>query len=236
MITYKCKKCGQLREAKREIKAYRCKNCNTVQNATLPENLVLNVNNEAVNNTITQEVNETPKDINIKTEQVNVEVPKIAEQTTQINQPVNPAFNQQNVNENKVNGLSEDTLTKGFSTVDTIMKGKTKEWDVTSKEEKLLGEQWASYLNEKYPKVTSEQGKLLVASASTVAVYLPRIFLYVKALYDQKKTKQKTETKTEEPENKIEEIYDTTKSFPDEKSEREKEAENWLNKKPTFGG
>jgi hypothetical protein len=186
MGIYKCKDCGSPYESKKEIKAFKCKSCGKVQKteATIIIPPVIS---------LTEPLSEEKKDIEFKVESVTATLP-----------PKTPEIIAQTEAQKKVEeakkGFVPETVTKYFEVIDGMMKKKAtaEVWDVTTEEEKLLGSLWSDYANEKFKNVNQTQSKLVVAGASTFAVYIPRVIEYAKKIMEKKKAKKKTEEKTEE--------------------------------------
>lgn len=228
MGRYKCKRCSAIYESKREdTKAFRCKSCGLSQMAKdkvediggQPSTLIQDVQG-------IQKADDKPKEINFQTEQINAEVPSL-NQTNAIT-GIQTNTNQSQKQEG-IKGFSDDTIAKYFSALDKMMKGKTNEWDITDKEEKLLGELWADFANEKYKGISQEQSKLAVAGIATATIYLPRIALYLQRIYEQNKTKKKKQKEQEgENDERQQENQDTQKyEIPTEKN-----LGDWANRKP----
>lgn len=203
---YKCKKCGSENIKKQPIfNKYRCKSCGERTETDLISSEGASEVEQKMADVQQQIAEEEAKKISFNVENVQT---TLTEQPKSENSPVISSSNTEErvragVTETlKKNGFSEDTIKKYFEVVDKMMVGKTSEWDVTKKEEGLLGELWADYANEKFKEVPPETSKLLLASAATFTVYLPRIAMYVKKLYEQKHTEKKEEEPQEQPQDK----------------------------------
>jgi len=218
MVNYTCKKCNVIKEAKKEIKGFRCKGCGYY-------NFVKKDDGTTSETATSDDAQNEPADIDLKTENIKVEIPKFSD-ITPISEPQNKPLNQ-SISQK---GFSEDTVKKYFNAVDKMMKGKTSEWDITEKEEEMLGNLWADYANDKFKDYSQEKSKLAIASITTATIYLPRIAMYLKKIYEQKNRKAKKQEEEAETPQKETELYQVT-----DRSETEKELGDWANRKPIGG-
>jgi len=223
-IYYKCKKCGSINEKTKEIKAFKCKSCGLSQLAKERVNegseAIISSENPEMQEAQTGETTEA-KDVVFKVENVNVEVPKLEEKKGI--EPTTAVLPKEQT-PSSTKGFEQATTSKYFKTIDAMMKSKDEKWDVKPEEEEMLGAVWCDYANEKFKAVSAEKSKLVVAVASTVTVYLPRIAFYLKRLYDMKQRKR-GEKKKDEKEEETEQKYD-------EPVQEKEIIDDWSKRKP----
>lgn len=156
---------------------------------------------------------------NLKFEIKNIDsayIPKNDNIETTPIQPVEtikPVTNQemQKIEPPKTKPFSSDTLKKYPEQLNALMRKKVgaEIWDVSTKEEIILSEQWADVLNEYLPNAKTKEAKLILASLSTFTVYTPRIIDTVSAYMKKKKEKKENNlglSSVQETQKQIEEI------------------------------
>ena len=208
MKEYKCKFCGVVAQKEKEdIKYYKCKSCgklNIFKKQDVPE--IIKSDIQDININLSDESLEPDKseDVKFKVENLKVEIPQINIPTGEPVKPTNSLVS--NSPPTSSSGFTPDTVGKYFNAIDKMMVKKAGQeiWDVGKDEEKLMGELWASYGNDKFKEMKPEQNKLLSASIVTGIIYLPRVVEYTLAVIDKKK-KERT-NKKEQTTLKVDEV------------------------------
>ncbi|MEO0304424.1 MAG: hypothetical protein ABIM64_04110 [candidate division WOR-3 bacterium] len=226
---YKCEFCGTQATKRKERNYFHCKNCNKYTKAIPTEG-----KEEEKKEGKEEEKKEGKEEENlqIKTEQIKIEIPTIKEEEIKKNE-------NENIKETQEKTFSDKTITKYFETINTMMRKKATEkiWDITKEEEELLGDAWAEWANEKYKGIDKQSSRLAVAALTTITIYTPRIFGYLKAIYEQKKRKQEIKKDTQQKKEEalpIENMKETSKWIeptPLPKNLQSEEGKEWMKRK-----
>lgn len=237
---YVCKKCKTPYMSLREIKTFKCKDCgffNILKN-TNPYKAPTTTEQAPADTGILDGLNldgdNSGKDLNIKVESNNKDFQKIPDSEIKTDDKTKgKIIEKTTVTVKDGNTVTKQTLTptvnapfqgetfaKFFSMSDEVMKSKSSAtvWDVSKKEEDKLGDLWADVANAYAPQATSKEVKLVVATASTLAVYVPRTVQYIKAYNEGKRRNKGTDVKKE-----------IAEGLKDEKEMTEQEKQEALN-------
>jgi len=193
---YKCENCGHINKKGGERKNYTCSQCLKKTKAILYDesNQTPEVNEQPINSNM--DVVEDAEDLTFNVENKNAEFVKPVDSLEVLRS--NNITPKEKINQMKNKSLAPETIGKWFEQIDKVIvkKSSPEIWDVTSKEEKNMGEAWADYLNDVLPEVDSTSGKLINAIMLTGITYTPRAFSFYEKY---KEKKGRTNKKADEP-------------------------------------
>lgn len=229
IYTYSCEFCSTDNTRPYEInQSYRCKSCQKSSKPILKNVSGATQQEAEIKQQLADIKAETP---NIKTETINYNVPK------QNIQPINTSNNSSSYTPN-YNGavnqttktFSEDSVIKYFEATDKMMKKKCDEWDITKDEEKIVANAWTEWLNDFFAHIKPQTAKLLMATATTIVVYTPRVVTYVGKIVEMQEKKKK-KSDNEEPETK-----QTTQELLDNAENKSSDVKDVFSSKKIEGG